>query len=238
MKRKKYSKLTALVIAFLLLFQSTVPSFASEINNQDDNATQITSDIATTTLDFDNMEQDAVSEYLSVHIVSSDGFKDGTEGTVSVLKNFDVNACITSIKESMEREGYYDDENWTSIERSFSSDYTSAFQIQIKDKNKENVSLNNSDITVTGFSPMSDKKVVYEEMSDGTWKQIDCDNDDLADLTVQVREEITGRFFVVWVTENDSDPDVLKMQEESSPEVAAIISDTETNEISETKEAL
>ena len=115
MKRKKYSKLTALVIAFLLLFQSTVPSFASEINNQDDNATQITSDIATTTLDFDNMEQDAVSEYLSVHIVSSDGFKDGTEGTVSVLKNFDVNSCITSIKESMEREGYCDDENWTSM---------------------------------------------------------------------------------------------------------------------------
>lgn len=191
---KKYSKIIALVMAILLLAQATVPSFASEINNQDDNSTQTTSDIAATTLDFDNMEQDAVSEYLSVHVVSSDGFKDGTEGTVSVLKNFDVNSCITSIKESMEREGYCNDENWTSIERSFSSDYTSAFQIQIKDKDKENVSLKNADITVAGFSPMSDKKVVYEEMSDGTWKQIDCDNDDLADLTVQVREEITGRF--------------------------------------------
>lgn len=223
---KKYSKIIALVMAILLLVQATVPSFASEINNQNDNSTQTASDIAATTLDFDNMEQDAASGYLNVHVVSSDGFKDGTEGTVSVLKNFDVNSCITSIK------------NWTSIERSFSSDYTSAFQIQIKDKDKENVSLKNADITVAGFSPMSDKKVVYEEMSDGTWKQIDCDNDDLADLTVQVREEITGRFFVVWVTENDSDPDVLKMQEESSPEVAAIISDTETDDISETKEAL
>lgn len=207
---KKYSKIIALMMAILLLVQATIPSFASEINNQDDNSTQTTLDIAATTLDFDNMEQDAASEYLSVHIVSSDGFKDGTEGTVSVLKNFD----------------------------GFSSDYTSAFQIQIKDKNKESVSLKNADITVAGFSPMSDKKVVYEEMSDGTWKQIDCDNDDLTDLTVQVKEEITGRFFVVWVTENDSDPDVLKMQEESSPEVAAIISDTETDDISETKEAL
>ena len=103
---KKYSKIIALVMAILLLVQATVPSFASEINNQNDNSTQTASDIAATTLDFDNMEQDAASEYLSVHIVSSDGFKDGTEGTVSVLKNFDVNSCITSIKESMEREGY------------------------------------------------------------------------------------------------------------------------------------
>ena len=103
---KKYSKIIALVMAILLLVQATVPSFASEINNQDDNSTQTVSDIAATTLDFDNMEQDTASEYLSVHIVSSDGFKDGTEGTVSVLKNFDVNSCITSIKESMEREGY------------------------------------------------------------------------------------------------------------------------------------